>query len=169
MYYKIINKESEIYKKLYELRSKELSTAKDNLEKIEAKVGLKFDKNLGYPGQTFHRIRRYIGFEFVEPDKIDKNIWKEAPENPGIYIPNRRFAKGREMAEFLASLPCGTFSEVFEIFGFRLHGRFYHPYVEIVGDVIILFLDDKHEPNDDNVIEITKKEFNQLSDDENDS
>lgn len=168
MYYKIINKESEIYKKLYELRSKELQIQSENKELVMAKVG-EYKKVWGVTGQRHHgRVTKYIGFVF-DPQKVNEYTWKKIDEENNVFVPNKKTKSGREMAKFLDGLQESSFLEIFEIFGFPLEGKFALPYLEIVGDVIILFLDHKHEPNDDNVIEITKKEFHQLSDDENDS
>lgn len=168
MYYKIINKESEIYQKLYELRSKELKIQSENKELVMAKVG-EYKKVWGFTGQQHHgRVTKYIGFVF-NPEKVNYHTWKEIDEEKNLFVPNKRTKSGREMAKFLDGLEESSFLEIFEIFGFPLEGEFVLPYLEIIGDMIILFLDKSQEPNDDNVIEITKKEFYQLLDNENDS
>lgn len=51
MYYKIENKESEVYKRLHEMRTKEHQMAKDNIEAINQKVGLEWETYLGHSGQ----------------------------------------------------------------------------------------------------------------------
>lgn len=77
MYYKIENKESEVYKKLYELRKKEIQFEKDNVKAIEEKTGLTWESFLGYAGQqNFNRVTQFTGFNFKEIDKIDSKIWK---------------------------------------------------------------------------------------------
>jgi hypothetical protein len=166
MYYKIINKESEVYKKLHELRTKERQIRKDNEKAIEEKTGLKWKIFLGDNGQqNFRRVPQYNGFKFTEPDKVDLKIWKLHEEHKEIYIPNRKTKLGREMDEFLLNgLKGSIYRKVFSIL--KLPSpirRFSLPFVEIVkGDIIILFLGDDQEPKDKNVIEITLKEFNKL-------
>ena len=51
MYYKIVNKESEVYQRLHEMRTNELQIEKDNVSTIESKTGLKFESYLGRTGQ----------------------------------------------------------------------------------------------------------------------
>ena len=164
MYYKITNKESEVYKKLHELRTKELQIQKDNDKAIEEKTGLKFKTFLGDSGQqNFRRVRQYRGFKFTTPDKVDLKIWKTDSEHKEIFVPNRKTKLGREMAEFLLNgLKGSRYDKVFDILKLEHLRKFTFPYVEISNEVILIFLSDKQEPKDSNVIEITKKEFNEL-------
>ena len=164
MYYKIENKECEVYKKLHEMRTKEIQIGKDNIKAIEEKTGLKFENSFGYHGQqNFNRTDRYIGFEFTEPEKVDLKIWQIHKEHSKTFVPNRRTKLGREMAEFLANgLQGSLYSKPFEILGLRKTQRFTFPFVEIVGDVLIIFLGNDQEPKDPNVIEITKTEFESI-------
>ena len=166
MYYKIENKECEVYKQLHQMRTEEIQIGKDNEKAIEEKTGLKFDTFLGNPGQqNFRRVTRFSGFEFLEPEKVDLKIWKRDKEHPEIFVPNNRTKLGREMADFLANgLKRSRYDRVWEILNLKSLKRFQFPYVEIVNDVIIISLDDEHEPSDENVIEITKREFNKLLD-----
>lgn len=164
MYYKIINTESEVYKKLLELRTKELQMAKENLAAIEKKVELKFWRFLGRNSQqTFNRMPEYRGFKFEEPDKVDPKFWKPHTEHAGFFVPNKKTKAGREMAQFLLNgLKGSRYDIVFEILGLPDIGKFSFPYVEIVGDVIVVFLGDSHQPTDENLIEITRKEFDEI-------
>ena len=62
MYYKIENKECEVYKKLHEMRTKEHQMAKDNIEAINQRVGLEWETYLGYSEQQqFGRVTTYEG------------------------------------------------------------------------------------------------------------
>ena len=165
MYYKIINKECEVYKKLYEMRSEEIQMAKDNIEAINEKVSLEWESSLGYSGQQqFGRVTTYQGFAFKEPDKVNPKIWKQHNEHQEIFVPNKRTKLGKEMAEFLLNgLKSHYFSIVYDYLGIEEPmGRFIFPFVEICDDVIVIFLDDKTEPIDENIIEITSKEANSL-------
>lgn len=165
MYYKIVNKESEVYKQLHQLRIDEIDMAGKNLKLIEEKIGLRFKNYFGNNSQqSFRRVPHYSGFEFLENQNINEKIWKKHKEYPSIYIPNRKTKIGKEMSEFLSSgLKYSSYLKVFEILDLSIDsGSFSLPYVEIVNDVIIMYLDDKHEPKDENVIEITKKEFDTI-------
>lgn len=165
MYYKITNKECEVYKKLHELRTRELEIEEENVLAIKTKTGLDFETFLGDKGQqNFNRVTEYVGFKFTEPEKVDLKIWKIDKDNPDIFVPNTKYKLGREMGEFLRNgLNGSKISKVFDILGITRKPKFTFPYVEIVDDVILLFFDHNHEPNDPNIVEITKKEFEELN------
>ena len=76
MFYKIINQDSEVFKKLKALRKKEILIDKKNIQLIEEKAGQKWDNFLGYQPQSgFSRTTRYIGFEFKNPELLNDKIW----------------------------------------------------------------------------------------------
>nr|DAI89499.1 MAG TPA: hypothetical protein [Caudoviricetes sp.] len=164
MYYKIENKDSKVYQELYALRTKELKIEKDNIKAIEEKTGMTWDKSFGNHGQqTFRRVSSYQGFQFKETEKIDAKIWKQHKEHKELYVPNTRTKVGREMQEFLNNgLQGSRYDKVIEILELEELRSFTFPFVEIVDDLIIIFLGDGHEPKDENVIEVTKKEFQSL-------
>lgn len=164
MYYKIENKECEVYKKLHELRTKELIISEENKQSIKDKSGLDFESFLGHSGQqNFRRVTQYTGFKFTEPEKVDLKIWQRDKTHSEIFIPNRKTKLGREMAEFISNgLKGSNFMKPFEIFGLEHPRRFSFPFVHIVGEIIVLYFDDQTEPKDENVIEITKREFDAL-------
>jgi len=164
MYYKIVNKESEAFKKLHELRTNELQIEKDNVSAIESKTGLKFESYLGNTGQqNFWRVTQYSGFKFTEHQKVDLKVWKQDSSHKDIFVPNRKTKLGREMAEFLSNgLKGSTYWKVFEILSIPRPSRFTFPFVEIFGETIGLYLGDEQQPNDENIIEITSKEFETL-------
>lgn len=164
MYYKIENKECEVYKKLHELRIKEEQIELKNVASIIEKTGLNWKNSFGRRGQqNFRRISSFSGFEFTEPEKVDLKIWKRHKEHNEIFVPNTRTKLGREMEEFLNNgLEGSNFNTVLNILQLEDLRRFTFPFVEIVGEKIIIYLDDDHEPKDKNVIEITKREFNEL-------
>lgn len=67
------------------------------------------------------------------------------------------------MYAFLSNgLKCSNFMKPFDIFGLELPKKFSFPFIHIAGEIIILCFDDQTEPNDENVIEITKREFEAL-------
>lgn len=165
MYYKIENKDCKVYKELYEMRTKELEISEENKKAIEEKTVLTFESFLGKSGQqNFRRVTQYSGFLFNEPEKVDLKIWKKHKDYPDCFEPNKRTKIGREMAEFLSNgLKGSRFNKPLDILGLKANGRFTFPYVEIFGDIILIYLDDNMNPTDENVIEITKREFEQLS------
>lgn len=164
MYYKIENTECEVYQKLHEMRTKELKMKEDNKAAIEEKTGSGFDSFLGHHGQSgFSRVSTYEGFKFLNPENIDLKAWKISKEHPEVHVPNRRTKAGKEMYEFLSNeLQKSWFQVPLDILGLEVYHRFQLPFVEITGDVIILFLDHNLHPEDPNVIEITRTEFEKL-------
>lgn len=166
MYYKIENKESEVYKKLHDLRTKELQIEIKNTASIIEKTGLEFKSYYGRSGQqNFRRVTSYSGFEFTHPDKVCLKTWKRHKEHNEIFVPNTRTKLGREMQEFLNNgLEGSRYDIVIEILKLPELRKFTFPFVEIINDnLIVLALGEGHEPKDENVIEITSKEFKDLT------
>lgn len=164
MYYKIKNKESKVYQELFDLRTKELQMEEDNIKAIEEKTGLKWENMFGHQGQqNFNRVSRYSGFEFTEPEKVGLKTWKRHKDYNDVFLPNLRTKSGREMEEFLNNgLKGSRFDKVIKILKLQDLRRFTFPYVEIFGDLILIALGEGHEPKDKNVIEITKREFDEF-------
>lgn len=163
MYYKIENKECEVYKNLHALRTKELKMSDENLSAINEKIGLKWESFLGHSGQqNFRRTTQYSGFKFVEPEKVCLKTWQNHKEHNDMFVPNLKTKLGREMSEFLLNgLKGSNYNQVFDILNLEHSNRFTFPVVHIVGEIVILYLKDE-EPEDENIIEITKKEFDAL-------
>ena len=163
MYYKILKQNSEIYKELKAFREKEILIEKKNQETIEKTIPHKWSKYLGYQGQqNFERVTTYSGFKFDDPEQVDSKIWRRHKENNDCFVPNLRTKAGREMRDFLNNLDKSSFFKLRSILGFQSCGRFIFPYLEICGDVLILFLDDRWIPKNEIYIEITSKEFEEL-------
>lgn len=163
MYYKITNKESDIYKKLHELRTKELEINESNRKAVYEKVGTDWDSFFGEDRQqSLLRCRVYAGFHFKDISKVCLKTWKEHKQHKGVYVPNMVTKLGKEMNKFLCSLPRSWFESVWNILGVPDNGRFKFPYLEICGDLIIVFLDEKQKPSDPNLIEIEEIEFNEI-------
>lgn len=167
MYYKIINTESEVYKKLHELRTRELQIIEENEKAVIEKIGFEYDSFMGSNSQqTWNRVTRYTGFKPKPKQEIDMTIWNKDPDDKSYLVPNKRTKKGREIAEFLLNgLKGSRYDKVFEILLDKdHHRRFTFPYVDIVDGIILIYMDENHEPADtENVIEITKKEFEELN------
>jgi len=166
MYYKVENKNCDVYKKLHALREKEIQMEEDNSSLLKEKIGFNFTQFLGYPGQqTFSRVTEYHGFKFIDTNNINLKVWKEEKCNKGIYTPNLRTKLGREMGSFISNgLKKSCFSNVIDILKIEdyVNGRFSFPFVEICNETIILWLDDKVDLENKDVIEITKIEFTSI-------
>ena len=165
MYYKIINKESEVYQKLHEMRTHEMQIENENEAAIKEKTGLDFSGFMGYRGQqNWWRVTQYSGLNFTEPEKVDQVIWKPHKEHKGCFVPNKKTSKGREMDRFLRNgLKGSNFHRPLEILQLDCPVRFSFPFVDIVNDVIVIYLDEKFgNPQDENVIEITSREFEMI-------
>ncbi len=91
MYYKIEKKECEVYKKLHELRTKELQMEKENLQLINERVGVDFESFKGQNSQaSLSRVKMYSGFKFVNQKQVSLNVWKKDADNEEYFVPNRR-------------------------------------------------------------------------------
>lgn len=170
MYYKIINKDSDIYKQLYVLREKERKIEESNNKLVMELVGQDFTRFIGSVGQqNFERVTTYSGFEFKHPEKLPQKVWVLDKQygDKGCYVPNRRTKAGREMLERLRNLPHSSIIDVFTILGCNLSGRFTFPYVEIgKDDVIVLYMSDRFDDvlsKNKDIIEITKREFEEIN------
>ncbi len=162
MHYKIENVNSSLYKKLYDFRLKERQIDDDNLKLIIKKFGSDYTSYLGNR-QVWKRCKTYKGFEFI--DKININGWKACEDAPEIFIPNKKSKIGRKIQAFLDALPTTTVIDLLDLLDIELTDfSFKFPFLEIVDEgVLILFLDKNHIPSaDENLIEISKKEFDDL-------
>ena len=160
MYYKITNKESQIYKELYEMRIKELQLEADNLKAVKDKIGSEWTGYIGHFGQqNFNRTTTYYGFNFCNPNDVDLKTWKLYKDSSCYYVPNKRSKKGKEISEFLNNLPVnGWFDIVLDKLNIKADlSEFRFPYVEVCDDIILIYLDDDHIPENENIIEITSK------------
>lgn len=161
MYYKITDKESELYKKLHELRTRELAIEERNRKAVIDKVGLEWDGIYGRVGQQHvSRVSTYSGFSFKDKTKVDPKVWVWQPSIDG-FLPNKRTSKGKEMAGFLRDLETSSVFKLFSILGFEFPERFTYPVVDICDETIVLFTG-SIELTDPCAIEITSVEFKEL-------
>lgn len=168
MYYKITNKDSELYKELHELRTKELELEESNKEAVHIVVGDDWECFLGHCGQqNYWRVTQYTGFAFKHPDRLPPKTWMQHKEHSDIYVPDTRTKNGKVIKKFLNELPCSSIRDVFKILGCELGGRFTFPFVEIGKDgVIAVYMSDRFDSNlrkINDLIEITSREFEQLT------
>lgn len=162
MYYKITDKSSEVYKKLRDMREKELQVECDNLKKVEELIGFKVGKFIGRLQQnTFDRITQYSGFQFPESITPDSKKWKKSDKFDDAYVPNRRTKAGKELYKSLHSLKSVSSTwKLWECVGTgSVYGKFHFPKLHLSGDIVLFYLDDQQEPKGDGIIEITRTEY----------
>lgn len=165
MYYKLIDQESALYKKLYDMRAKELQIEKDNVERIKQRYPKWNDQFLGRKGQqNYSRVTTYLGLGFNSEQDVDLKEFSPSKDYKGLYEPNRRTKKGKECKAFFKSLGRSSYSKLMNILvsegGDSIYGRFIFPYVEIGEDnVLYCFFDDRVKLPE-GFIEITRVEFN---------
>ena len=82
----------------------------------------------------------------------------------GVYYPNRRTKAGKALDEFLRyKKETFRYDEVLDILGCEtLYGNFIIPFMGVVNDTVLIYLDNRNIPKSDDVIEITSKEFKSL-------
>lgn len=165
MFYKIINKECDIYKKLRVQREAEL-TAKSENKKILEESFPSYERFSGYRDQGAQRIAIPVGFYFTNPDEVDRTAWMEDKKRKGLFYPSKRYSKGKEMQRILNSLKSFSSFKLMDLMGLECSGigEFSTPYLEMVPEGLVLRLDDKFNPKDENFIEITSKEALELLD-----
>lgn len=160
IYYKITDKESDLYKKLYEQRTMELEAHKQNQVTLAKLIPYKWDIYSGHRDNSFSRIQRYFGFKFENPEEVDMKVWKRDPNHPEIFIPNKRTKAGKEMQKAISNLKCFSFMEIMDILDIKDYcGRYVIPTLEIAGDTILVSVDDKHKLTQQDAIMITMDEF----------
>ena len=67
------------------------------------------------------------------------------------------------MQKFLNSLDSYSAFRLLDEIGIDYYGEFHTPFLEVVGDAVVVHLDDKHEPKDENFIEITTVSYTHLT------
>lgn len=160
IYYKITDKESDLYKKLYEQRTMELEAHKQNQVTLAKLIPYKWDIYSGHRDNSFSRIQRYFGFKFENPEEVDMKVWKRDPNHPEIFIPNKRTKAGKEIQKAISNLKCFSFMEIMDILDIKDYcGRYVIPTLEIAGDTILVSVDDKHKLTQQDAIMITMDEF----------
>ncbi len=161
MYYKVTDKTSEKYKKLYKLRKKELAMEERNRKKVEERFPDWNGAYIGFTGQqNFDRVTTYSALGFDDKTKVDSKVWVEDKKHKGIYRPNRRTKVGKEVSSFLRGLECSSYWKAKYIIGYETFHRSVFPYIEIGKDEnLYVYLDQKIKPSEE-FIEITSVEFN---------
>lgn len=172
LYYKVENKDSDLYKRANEFLAMEEKLREIQRNAIESKVP-KFSKYKARKG--FNRIVRYIGFVFDDKASIDTKVWKTKEEN-GVMLstPNLRTKVGRAMNEFLRSFKKTNVWDVDRLLAIdekSLCGEFYPADLFVFNECIFIIIDsqfrDVFEKNNTDIIEITNGEMTKVVEDYN--
>lgn len=172
LYYKVENKDSDLFKRASEFLAMEENLREIQKKTIESQLP-KFSKYKGEKG--FNRIVRYVGFVFDDKASIDPKVWKTKEEN-GVMIstPNLRTKFGRAMNEFLMSFKKTNVWDVDRLLAIdekSLCGEFYPADLFVFNECIFIIIDsqfrDVFEKNNTDIIEITNGEITRVIDDYN--
>lgn len=163
MFYKIVNSESKTYQDLIELNNKEKEIEDFNKKLIdEITDGLEWDSFKGYNRQVnLGRVLHVIAFHFTEPDKVDMKKWKPLKENNEYYVPNKRTKVGKELATKLEQQKQSSVYKLFDILNLGIPNQFKFPQFFVLDDIIVLYIDERFEIHNSDMVEITKTEFEQ--------
>ena len=174
IYYKVENKDSELFKRVNVFLAKEEELREIQRKTIESKLP-KFSKYKCLKG--FNRIGQYTGFVFDDKENIDPKVWKTKEENGEMFsTPNLRTKVGKAMNEFLRSFKVTNVWDVDRVLAIdekSLCGRFYTANLFEFNECIYIMMDsrfrDVFEKNNTDIIEITNGEMTKAIDDYNKS
>lgn len=144
-YYKVDNKNCELFKKTSDFLSMEEELIEIQKKSVEEKVP-KFSHYQGRRG--FTRIIRYVGFVFDDQENIDKKVWKtKEVDGKMLSTPNLRTKAGKEMEEFLKSFKRTTCWDVDRLLGIEkksIYGNFYPANLFKHNDTIYILIDSQY-------------------------
>ena len=170
LYYKVENKDSDLFKRASEFLAMEEKLREIQRKTIESQLP-KFSR-FQYSG-GFNRIVRYTGFVFEDKESIDPKVWKTKEKN-GVMLstPNLRTKVGRAMNEFLGSFKRTNVWDVDRLLAIDekpIYGSFYYAKLFEFNDRIYIMIDsqlrDVFEKNNTDIIEITNGEMTKAIDD----
>ena len=172
IYYKVENKDSELFKRANVFLAKEEELREIQRKAIESKVP-KFSKYKGTKG--FNRIVQYTGFVFDDKENIDPKVWKTKEENGEMLSkPNLRTKVGKAMDKFLRSFKGTNVWDVDRLLAIdekSLYGSFYTANLFMFNECLYIIIDsrfrDVFEKNNTDIIEITNGEMTKAIDDYN--
>ena len=172
LYYKVENKDSDLFKRASEFLAMEEKLREIQRRTIESELP-KFSKCRVEKG--FNRIVRYTGFVFDDKESIDPKVWKTTVEN-GVMLssPNLRTKVGRAMDEFLRSFKRTNIFDLHRLLAIdekNICGIFYNANLFEFNNRIYIIIDsqfrDVFEKNNTDIIEITNGEMTKVIDDYN--
>ena len=171
LYYKVENKDCDLYKRANEFLAMEEKLRETQRKAIESKVP-KFSKFKVRKG--FFRIVQYIGFVFDENESIDPKVWKKEEDGEMLSVPNLRTKVGKAMNEFLRSFKRTDVFDLHRLLAIGekdICGSFYNANLFEFNNRIYIIIDsqfrDEFEKNNMDVIEITNGEMTKAVDEYN--
>lgn len=159
IFYKITNTDCDIYRKLKSQREEELKVSEENKEFLEKNIPYKYERYCGYTNQGARRIPIAIGFYFLHPKEVDMKVWREDAKRAGLYFPNKRTKAGCDMQKLIDRQRGFSGFKLLDMLGIDYYGEFSCPQMWIEKEIVLVALDDNHQPKDENLIEITRKEL----------
>lgn len=169
-YYKVTDKESELYKKANKFLNMEQEFRNTQNAAVKAKVP---SFTLCQTETGFNRIAKYVGFVFEDQDNIDKKVWStKTVDGKPISYPNKRTKAGKEMAEFLENFKrtnCWDVDTLLNIQKTSKFRSFYPANLFKHNDCIYIMIDARFhndfEKNNADAVEITTGEMDKAIDD----
>lgn len=168
-FYKVQNKESDLFKKASEFlhNENELRNIQDEVVK-EKLPRFSYYKSMS----GFTRIIQYVGFVFDDQQSIDPKVWKtKEVEGKMLSTPNLRTKAGKEMAEFLRSFKRTTCWDVDRLLNIDKHsfmGSFYPASLFKYNNCVYIIIDSQcrelFESNNTDIMEITYGEMEEAID-----
>ena len=169
IYYKVENKDSDLFKGANEFLSMEENLREIQKKTIESQLP-KFSKYKGEKG--FNCIVQYTGFVFDDKESIDPKVWKTKEENGEMLsTPNLRTKVGKAIDKFLRSFNRTSVWDVNKILDIdekSLYGNFYPANLFEFNECIYIIIDSRYrdvfEKNNTDIIEITNGEITKAID-----
>lgn len=141
-YYKVENKECDLFKKVSVFLDMERELNNEQKQTIEKKLPY---FSFYYCKSGFERVKRYVGFVFDDQENIDKKVWttKEV-DGKMVSKPNLRTKEGKEMKAFLDSFKrttCWDVDRLLKIDKEIVHGSFFPATLFKRNGVIYIIID----------------------------
>lgn len=160
MYYKITDKDSLLYKELRALREDECRMNEENLAAIKKRIPYKWTDARGRFQIGPLRTNMYQSFLFADSEHVDPEIWEKHSLYPGYFRPNEKTQPGKDMYNFLTyELPQIHTTRLYAILNPPVSDNYAFPFLELVVDTLLLFVDDRIVLREPCFIEITSVEF----------
>lgn len=172
LYYKVENKDSNLFKRANEFLAMEEKLREIQKKTIESQLP-KFSMYIAERG--FNRIVQYTGFVFDDKESIDPKVWKTKEEyGEMLSTPNLHTKVGRAMNDFLRSFKRTNIWDVDRLLAIdekSLCGEFYPAELFVFNECLYIIIDsqfrDVFEKNNTDIIEITNGEITKVIDDYN--
>lgn len=112
--------------------------------------------------KTLKGVTEYSAFFFTEPKKIDKDVWRPHPDQPGYWQPNPLNNEGGTIEAKLKGLPGLPYALVYTILGIKPGYNVAIPYLNIVKAGAFVWLPDGQKTHAPGCEVVTAEEFYSL-------